>query len=83
MTHGPGRPPNVFDRAFLTGIEGVTEIVLVRHGEQYVPDWRGGPVGDIVDPPLSERGEAQARLVAERFSSGVVIGPLRFVVTEA
>jgi 2,3-bisphosphoglycerate-dependent phosphoglycerate mutase len=69
MTHGPGRPPNVFDRAVLTGIEGVTEIVLVRHGEQYVPDWRGGPVGDIIDPPLSERGEAQARLVGERFST--------------
>jgi broad specificity phosphatase PhoE len=69
MTHGPGRPPQVFDRAFLTDFEGVTEIILVRHGEQYVPDWRGGPVGDIIDPPLSERGEAQARLVGERFST--------------
>ena len=69
MSHGPGRPPNVFDRAFLSDAEDVTEIVLVRHGEQFVPDWRGGPVGDIVDPPLSERGVAQARLVGERFST--------------
>lgn len=69
MSHGPGRPPQVFDRAFLTDVEGVTEIVLVRHGEQFVPDWRGGPVGDIIDPPLSERGVAQARLVGERFST--------------
>ncbi|MEX0783696.1 MAG: histidine phosphatase family protein [Dehalococcoidia bacterium] len=69
MSHGPGRAPQVFDRAFLTDAEDVTEIVLVRHGEQHVPDWRGGPVGDIIDPPLSERGVAQARLVGERFST--------------
>ncbi len=69
MSHGPGRPPQVFDRAFLTDVEGVTEVVLVRHGEQHIADWRGGPVGDVIDPPLSERGVAQARLVGERFST--------------
>jgi broad specificity phosphatase PhoE len=58
----------VFDRAFLTGVEGVTEIVMVRHGEQYIPDPRSGPIGDTFDPPLSERGQQQARLVGERFS---------------
>lgn len=81
MTHGPGRPPQVFDRAFLTDVEGVTEIILVRHGEQFVPDWRSGPVGDTIDPPLSERGVAQARLVGERFSAEkvdvVYASPLR------
>jgi broad specificity phosphatase PhoE len=57
----------VFDLAFLTGVQPVTELVLVRHGEQDVPDPRSGPVGDLIDPPLSERGREQARLVGERF----------------
>jgi probable phosphoglycerate mutase len=68
MSHGPARPPMVFDRAFLTGVEGVTEIVMVRHGEQHIADPRSGPIGDTFDPPLSERGQQQARLVGERFS---------------
>lgn len=59
----------IFDRAFLTGVEGVTELVFVRHGEQFIPDPRSGPVGDSFDPPLSERGRQQARLVGERFST--------------
>ncbi len=81
MTHGTPRPPQIFDRAFLTDVEDVTEIVLVRHGEQHIADPRGGPVGDIIDPPLSERGVAQARLVGERFSAekvdAVYASPLR------
>ncbi len=58
----------VFDRAFLTGVEGVTELIFVRHGEQHIPDPRSGPVGDTFDPPLSERGEQQAKAVGERLS---------------
>src|SRR6185437_7159236 len=85
MTESPEpptpHPPMVFDRAFLTDVEGVTELVFIRHGEQVVPDWGRGPVGDIVDPPLSERGEIQARLVGERFSTAridaVYASPLR------
>ncbi|MGI8926634.1 MAG: histidine phosphatase family protein [Tepidiformaceae bacterium] len=81
MTHGPARMPGVFDRAFLTGVEDVTQIVLVRHGEQHVPDWLAGPVGDTFDPPLSERGQRQAELVGERFSTArvdaVYVSPLR------
>ncbi len=69
MSHGPARPPMVFDRAFLTGVEDVTRLILVRHAEQYIPDPRGGPIGDTFDPPLSERGLQQARLVGERFST--------------
>ena len=69
MSHGPARTPMVFDRAFLTGIEGVTELVFVRHGEQHIADSRQGPVGDTFDPPLSERGVRQAKLVGERFST--------------
>ena len=69
MSHGPARSPMVFDRAFLTGVEGVTELVFVRHGEQYVADPAQGPVGDSFDPPLTERGVHQAKLVGERFST--------------
>jgi len=58
----------VFDRAFLTGVEGVTELIFVRHGEQHIADPRSGPIGDTFDPPLSERGENQARVVGERLS---------------
>ena len=67
--HGPARTPMVFDRAFLTNVEDVTELILVRHGEQYIPDPRLGPVGDTFDPELSERGREQARLVGMRFST--------------
>jgi broad specificity phosphatase PhoE len=59
----------VFDRTFLTDVEDVTQVILVRHGEQYIPDPRTGPIGDTIDPPLSDRGREQARLVGERFST--------------
>lgn len=68
MSNGQARPPMVFDRAFLTGVEGVTELIFVRHGEQHIADPRSGPVGDTFDPPLSERGEQQAKAVGERLS---------------
>jgi broad specificity phosphatase PhoE len=68
MTQGQARTTMVFDRAFLTGVEGVTELIFVRHGEQNIPDPRSGPIGDTFDPPLSERGEEQARKVGERLS---------------
>lgn len=68
-----GRPvSSVFDKAFLTGVEDVTELILVRHGEQDVPDWGKGSVGDFDDPPLSDRGQQQARLVGERFSTETI-----------
>jgi broad specificity phosphatase PhoE len=71
----------VFDRAFLTGVEGVTELIFVRHGEQYIADPRTGPVGDTIDPPLSERGQQQAKVVGERLSvdriDKVYASPLR------
>lgn len=68
MSSGQARPTMVFDRAFLTGVEGVTELVFVRHGEQRPPASPPGPVGDSFDPPLSERGEQQAKVVGERLS---------------
>lgn len=81
MTQGQARTPAVFDRTFLTGVEGVTELIFVRHGEQFIPDLRSGPVGDSFDPPLSERGEQQAKVVGERLSADrvdvVYASPLR------
>ncbi|GAB4326202.1 MAG: hypothetical protein Kow0010_09230 [Dehalococcoidia bacterium] len=69
MAQNPAaRTPTVFDRAFLTGIEDVTEIILVRHGEQHVPN-PAGALGDAFDPELSERGQHQARAVGERLST--------------
>ena len=65
-----GRVPSVFDYgsyAFLTGVEPVTELCLVRHGQQAILGGQG-PIGDAVDPPLSEIGRRQAELVGRRFA---------------
>ena len=73
------RMPAPFDIAFLSGRDDVTELLLVRHGQQdYDP---GGPVSQIIDPPLSDLGRTQARLVGEWFSTQridhVYASPLR------
>ncbi len=48
------------EAAFLIGVEGVTEIWLVRHGDCY-ENMAEGP-----DPPLSALGREQAKRLAER-----------------
>lgn len=45
---------------FLIGIEGVTEIWLVRHADAY------DNLLDAADPPLSPRGREQAKRLGER-----------------
>jgi probable phosphoglycerate mutase len=60
------RTRGTLDAAFLTNDEGATELILVRHGEQEIDPVRA-TAGDLADPPLSERGQVQARLVGERF----------------
>jgi 2,3-bisphosphoglycerate-dependent phosphoglycerate mutase len=45
---------------FLIGVEGVTEIWLVRHADSYKD------MVDVNDPPLSSLGREQAKLLAER-----------------
>lgn len=61
------RERSPFDVAFLSGAEDVTEIIFVRHGQQ---TWRqNAPAGELVDPPLSEKGLAQARLVGMALST--------------
>jgi broad specificity phosphatase PhoE len=66
-TDAPAPVQSVFDLAFLTNLPDVTELVLVRHGEQEA-DRVGGKLGNLIDPPLSARGREQARLVGERFA---------------
>ena len=69
-SHTTGRVPSVFDYgsyAFLIGVEPVTELCLVRHGQQDVYGGHG-PYGDVIDPPLSDVGARQAELVGRRFA---------------
>ena len=79
MADRKGRVPGVFDEAFLTGVEGVTDVLLIRHAQQ-VFDY-GGVVGDYVDPPLTEQGRAQAALLGEALSTkrlcAIFVSPLR------
>jgi len=65
----PPPPDNPMDRAFLTNTPTVTELVLVRHGQQEIPGWDRAKIADTIAPPLSERGQQQARLVGERLST--------------
>ncbi len=60
---------------FLIGVQGVTEIWLVRHGDSY------REMTDTVDPALSSLGREQARRLAERVRrvdhAAVYSSPLR------
>ena len=79
MTEPPAPTPGVFDQAFLIGVDGVTEVLLIRHGQQDI-DFNG-PIGEVMDPPLSEHGLAQAALLAEGLSTthldAIFASPLR------
>src|SRR5438552_18575760 len=66
-SEGKGRPPSVFDQTFLTGVSGVTEVLLPRNGQQRI-DVDAATIGDCIDPPLSEQGRLQARLLGEALS---------------
>ena len=74
-----GRPPGVFDEAFLTGVEGACEVLLIRHAQQEIDPY--GVAADWVDPPLTERGRLQARLLGAALSTrridAVFASPLR------
>ncbi|HLZ69318.1 MAG TPA: histidine phosphatase family protein [Dehalococcoidia bacterium] len=61
------RPPQAFDLAFLTGLEQVSELLLIRHGQQSFNV--AGPIGESVDPPLSERGLMQAAALGQWLST--------------
>ncbi|HYM96798.1 MAG TPA: histidine phosphatase family protein [Candidatus Sulfotelmatobacter sp.] len=63
------------ERAFLIGVEGVTEVWLVRHGDVYAQ------LDEPEDPPLSSLGRAQASRLAARLRQvkidAVYASPLR------
>ena len=62
----PPPPSHPLDRSFLTNTEGVTELVLVRHGQQDFPtDPKVASVAEWVDPPLSAIGNRQAAAVGD------------------
>ncbi len=61
------RVPNAFERAFLSDATSLTEVLLIRHGQQEYD--RNGPVRDMIDAPLSALGRAQARLVGLHLSA--------------
>lgn len=79
MSEKKGREPGVFDQAFLMGVEGVTEVLLIRHGQQDTDFY--GPVGDLIDPPLSEHGRAQVALLGRSLSTthldAIFVSPLK------
>jgi broad specificity phosphatase PhoE len=60
---------------FLIGVEGVTEVLLVRHADCY------RDMTDVNDPPLSSVGREQARRLADRINrsepAAVYSSPLR------
>ena len=63
MAAGPERMTEAMrslEAAFLIGVEGVTEIWLVRHADCYQD------MSDGEDPPLSALGRKQAALLAKR-----------------
>jgi 2,3-bisphosphoglycerate-dependent phosphoglycerate mutase len=73
----PTRAMRSLERAFLLGVEGTTEVLLVRHGDCY-----DGLDGDTdADPPLSPAGREQARRLGERLRrleiDGLYASPLR------
>jgi probable phosphoglycerate mutase len=59
------RGPSPIDRSFLTNLEGVGTLILVRHGQQRWPDPSTSVAGDWVDPPLSDLGHKQAACAGE------------------
>src|SRR5438132_1352767 len=61
------RVPGVFDIAFLSNMDNITELLLIRHGQQEYD--MNGPVSELMDPPLSALGRTQARLVGEALST--------------
>ena len=79
------RVPGVFDQAFLTDVADVTEVIMVRHAQ---PDINfEGVVGDMVDPPLTEHGQMQARLTGDALSllpvDAIFASPLKRAVQTA
>src|SRR4029077_5614328 len=69
------------EAAFLIGVDGVTEVWLVRHGDCY-ENMAEGP-----DPPLSALGRSQAQRLAARVhragAAGIYCSPCRRAIETA
>ena len=66
----PEHPPvTPIDRVFLTREPDAGQLILVRHGQQDLPDPAVSKVGDWIDPPLSATGRAQALAVGRYLAS--------------
>jgi probable phosphoglycerate mutase len=69
------------EAAFLIGVEGVTEIWLIRHADCY------HDLADTTDPPLSKLGRHQAARLGERLQrklpAAVYASPLRRAIETA
>jgi broad specificity phosphatase PhoE len=63
------QPVSPIDRLFLTRATEVTEVILVRHGQQVFPDAATATIADWIDPPLSAIGERQAAAVGRYLSA--------------
>jgi 2,3-bisphosphoglycerate-dependent phosphoglycerate mutase len=75
VPHEPPSPPppsSPLDRAFLTGLPGVTTLILVRHGQQVWPKGPNPQISEWVDPPLSDTGMRQAGVVAESLARDTI-----------
>jgi 2,3-bisphosphoglycerate-dependent phosphoglycerate mutase len=59
-THGVTTAMRSIERAFLIGVEGTTEVWLIRHADVY------DGMNDFTDPPLSLLGREQAARLAAR-----------------
>ncbi len=58
------------ENPFIESLEGMTELLLIRHGEQQLQ--ANMPMGEVVDAPLSPLGLEQARVVGERLASAAI-----------
>jgi probable phosphoglycerate mutase len=76
-----GRSMRRIERRFLIGVDGATEILLIRHADIY----KGHPGGQ--DPPLSDLGRHQAAKLALRLRASkpvtVYTSPLRRAIETA
>ena len=67
----PARVRSVdLDNPFLPSLDGLCELLLVRHGEQYFFD--GMTMGDAYDPPLTDLGRRQAAAVGARLATTAI-----------
>jgi probable phosphoglycerate mutase len=55
------------ENPFVESLEGMCEVLLVRHGEQQF--YRNIPLGEALDAPLSTLGRAQAQAAGSRLAA--------------